>query len=296
MSPTVETEPNGGTAPRKLEPGLYLVATPLGNLGDITRRAIVVLSQADLIACEDTRVTRRLLAAFGIPAPRLVRYDDHSAERVRSTLIEAVRHGKTVALVSDAGTPLIADPGYRLVRAAHEAGLLVNAVPGPSAVVAALAVSGLPCDRFLFCGFLPPKAGPRARALEAVKTVPASLVVFEAPHRLPAALASMAAVLGPREAAVARELTKLHEEVRRGTLATLAAHYAAAGAPKGEVVIVVGPPPDAAPPDAADDLDAQLETALAKMSLRDAAAAVATASGRPRREVYARALALARGK
>lgn len=296
MSPTVETEPNDGTAPRKLEPGLYLIATPLGNLGDITRRAIVVLSQADIVACEDTRVTRRLLAALGISARRLVRYDDHSAERVRPSLIEAVGHGKTVALVSDAGTPLIADPGYRLVRAAHEAGLLVNAVPGPSAVVTALAVSGLPCDRFLFCGFLPPKAGPRARALETVKTVPASLVVFEAPHRLPAALASMAAVLGPREATVARELTKLHEEVRRGTLATLAAHYAEAGAPKGEVVIVVGPPTDAPPPDAADDLDAQLEMALAKMSLRDAAAAVATASGRPRREVYARALALARGK
>jgi 16S rRNA (cytidine1402-2'-O)-methyltransferase len=290
------SEPNGDVPGSKPAAGLYVVATPLGNLGDITRRAIAILAGADIVACEDTRVTRRLFAALKIPARRLVRYDDHSADRVRPALIQAVHDGQTVALVSDAGTPLIADPGYKLVRDAHAAGLAVIPVPGPSATMAALCAAGLPTDRFLFCGFLPAKAGERARVLAEIKAVPATLVFFESARRLPRSLAQLAEALGGREAAVARELTKLFEEIRRGSLADLARHYADAGAPKGEVVIVVGPPASheaGTGADAAAELDAALNVALKAMSLRDAAAAVATATGLPRRQVYARALALA---
>lgn len=292
-----KVERNGEPDASKLASGLYVVATPLGNLGDISRRAIAVLGGVDVIACEDTRVTARLLQALGIGRPRLVRYDDHASDRTRDELVDQIRAGKAVALVSDAGTPLISDPGYRLVRAVREAGLAVTAVPGPSAAVAALSISGLPTDRFLCSGFLPQKLGPRRKALKELARVPATLVVFEAPHRLPECLADMAAILGPREAAVVRELTKLFEETRRGTLDDLAAHYAAAGPPKGEVVIVVGPPPKSS--DVATDmaaLDARLATALATSSVRDAAAAVAEATGLSRRQVYARALELAKGR
>jgi 16S rRNA (cytidine1402-2'-O)-methyltransferase len=257
-------------------------------------RALDVLARADLVACEDTRTTRKLLTAHGIAA-KLTAYHDHNAARVRPQLMERLERGETVALVSDAGTPLISDPGYKLVTAAAEAKVAVIAVPGASAALAALTVSGLPSDRFLFAGFLPNKSGARRRALAELAPIPASLVIYESARRLPAALADMAEVLGPRPAAVTRELTKLHEEVRRGGLAELAEHYRGAGPPKGEVVVVVGPPgPDAAGgPDAAA-VDAQLRAALGRASLRDAVAAVAEATGLPRKQVYARALTLAR--
>ena len=277
-----------------LAPGLYLVATPIGNLADISLRALEVLAKADLVVCEDTRTTRKLLTAHGIAA-RLTAYHDHNAARVRPKLMKRLECGEAVALVSDAGTPLISDPGYKLVAAAAEANVTVTAVPGASAGLAALTVSGLPSDRFLFAGFLPNRSGARRRALAELAPIPASLVIYESARRLPAALADMAEVLGPRPAAVARELTKLHEEVRRGTLPALAEHYQRAGPPKGELVVVIGPagPDSAAAPDA-EVLDAQLGAALRRASLRDAVAAVAEATGLPRRQVYARALELAR--
>ena len=275
-----------------LAPGLYLVATPIGNLADISLRALDVLARADLIACEDTRTTRKLLTAHGIAA-KLTAYHEHNAARVRPRLMERLECGEAVALVSDAGTPLISDPGYKLVAAAAEAGVTVTAVPGASAGLAALIVSGLPSDRYFFAGFLPNRSAARRRALAELAPLQASLVIYESARRLPASLADMAEVLGPRPAAVARELTKLHEEVRRATLSELAQHYAQAGAPKGEVVVVVGPPgPGAEAVPDAGAVDAQLRAALARASLRDAVAAVAEASGLPRRQVYARALEL----
>ncbi len=273
-----------------LPPGLYLVATPIGNLGDITLRALDVLKRADLVACEDTRVTGKLLAHYGIRA-RLVRYDDHSGEAERAALIDRLRAGAGVALVSDAGTPLVSDPGYKLLRAAAAEGVAIVPVPGASAALAALQVSALPPDRFLFAGFLPPKSAARKKAIAELAGVPATLVFYETGPRLAASLADLEAVLGPRPAAVARELTKLFEEVRRGTLAALAAEYRDAPPPKGEIAIVVGPP--AAEAASGADIDALLLRALAVMSVRDAAASVAEASGRPRKEVYRRALQLA---
>jgi len=272
--------------------GLYLVATPIGNLGDISRRALDVLRRADRIACEDTRVTRKLLSAEGIATP-MIAYHDHSGAHDRRRLLDAVAGGQAIALVSDAGTPLVSDPGFKLVREAIAEGLPVTALPGPSAPLVALLLSGLPSDRFFFGGFLPAKTAARRTALQPLAGLDASLIFFEGPQRLAASLADMAAVLGNRAAAVARELTKLHEEVRRGSLGDLAAHYAEAGAPKGEIVIVVGPPA-AAEAGAGFDLDAALRDALAHASLRDAAATVAAASGLPRRQVYARALELAK--
>jgi 16S rRNA (cytidine1402-2'-O)-methyltransferase len=283
-----------GTASRskpdeeRLAPGLYVVATPIGNLEDITLRALEVLRGADLIACEDTRVSAKLLGRFGIATER-VAYHDHNAERMRPVLLARLEAGASVALISDAGTPLVSDPGFKLVGAAIARGVKVTTLPGPSAPLAALVLSGLPCDRFMFAGFLPAKAAARRRALQELKPVAASLIVLEGASRLAASLADMAAVLGDRPAAVARELTKLHEEVRRGRLGALAAHYRVAGLPKGEIVIVVGPPPDAVP-DAAEALDAALDAALARMSVKDAAETVAAALGLPRRIVYARAL------
>lgn len=296
MSSRAKSEPNPRTGPSKLAPGLYVVATPLGNLGDISRRATEVLTTADLVACEDTRVTGRLFQALGLTPPRLVRYDDHAGEGTRAMLLDQVREGKAVALVSDAGTPLVADPGYRLVRAAHDEGLRVMTVPGPSAMIAALSIAGLPSDRFLCSGFLPQRTGPRRKALGELAAVPATLVIPEAPHRLAESLADMAAVLGPREAVIARELTKLFEETRRGSLDALAAHYAESGPPKGEVVVVIAPPGETDRQAEAETLDARLARALETESVRDAAAAVATATGLPRRQVYARALELARDR
>ena len=281
-------------AETRLAAGLYVVGTPIGNLGDITRRAVTVLSQADVIAAEDTRVARRLLSALGLAAPRLVRYDDHAGEDERQRLIAAIRSGRSVALVSDAGMPLVADPGFRLVRAAHDAGLKVTVIPGPSAALAALALSGLPSDRFLFAGFLPAKEGARRQTLAELAAVPATLIFFESPHRLAASLSAMAETLGGREAVVAREITKLFEELRRGSLAELAAAFGDAEAPKGEIVIVIGPPTQETIAAADVDVERQLAAALATMSLRDAVAAVAAASGRKRGEVYALALRLSR--
>jgi 16S rRNA (cytidine1402-2'-O)-methyltransferase len=268
---------------------LALVATPIGNLGDISARALETLHDADLIACEDTRVTGNLLSKFAIRRPTLP-YHDHNAETMRPKLIERLLHGETVALVSDAGMPLVSDPGYKLVRAATEAGIAVTVIPGPSAPLAALVLSGLPSDRFLFAGFLPVKDGARRETLLELKMVPATLLFFETGPRLADSLAICAEVLGDRPAAVARELTKLHEEVRRDTLGALARHYAESGAPKGEIVVVIGPP---LAEEREYDVDAALTTALRSMAVKEAATAVAAASGRPRREIYARALALA---
>jgi len=281
------------TAPR-FAAGLYVVATPIGNLRDITLRALDILAAANIIACEDTRVTEKLMSRHGLAGQRLA-YHEHNAERMRPLLIEKLKAGAVVALVSDAGTPLISDPGFKLVRAAIAEGVAVTTLPGASAALAALVLSGLPSDRFFFQGFLPPKEMARRRVLSEIATLRATLIVYETGPRLAATLADMAELLGNRPAAVARELTKLYEELRRGTLAELAAHYAAAGAPKGEIVIVVGGVDDAATRAAItdEDLDAALETALATMSVKDASAAVAEATGRPRREVYQRALALA---
>lgn len=275
-------------------PGLYLVATPIGNASDITVRALRVLAEADVIACEDTRVTRKLLAIHAISTP-LTPYHEHNAERVRPALIKRLKQGQKVALVSDAGTPLVSDPGYRLVGACIAEGLAVTALPGPSAALAALVVSGLPTDRFLFAGFPPPRAAGRRRLLAELAAVPASLVFMESSRRLAAALADMAEILGQRPAAVARELTKVFEEVRRGSLGELAAHYREAGPPKGEVTVVVAPPGDDPEPDP-DEVDRRIRDALAGASLRDAVARVAVDTGLSRRRVYARALALGRGR
>ena len=278
-----------------MTPGLYIVATPIGNLRDITLRALDVLAAADVIACEDTRVTGRLLKAHGI-ATRMTPYHEHNAARVRPGLLRRLESGEVVALVSDAGTPLISDPGFRLVSETQAAGIDVVAIPGPSAALAALVASGMATDRFLFAGFLPARGPARRSALAALTGIDMTLVFFESARRLPGSLEDMAAVLGPRDAVVARELTKFYEELRRASLPDLAAHYAEAGPPKGEVVVVVGPHGDL--PGDTDDagvIDEPLQAALETMSLKDAVAAVSGASGRARREVYARALELRGG-
>jgi 16S rRNA (cytidine1402-2'-O)-methyltransferase len=275
----------------RLAGGLHIVATPIGNLRDVTLRALEVLAGADLVACEDTRVTRRLIDHYGIATP-LTPYHDHNAETARPRLLARLASGAAVALVSDAGTPLVSDPGYRLVRAVREAGHPVTAIPGPSAVLAAVAVAGLATDRFLFDGYLPAKAAERRSRIAELAAFPATLVLFETGPRLAAALADLAAGLGAREAAICRELTKLHEEVRRGDLATLAAEAAAAGPPRGEIVLVVaGPPTDRRRPDAGE-IDEALRAALRRASVKDAVAEVAAMTGAARREVYRRALAL----
>ena len=276
---------------RTLPPGLHVVATPIGNLADMTLRAIETLKTADVIACEDTRVTAKLLRAHGISTPT-ISYHEHNAARAAPRILRRLADGEAVALVSDAGTPLISDPGFKLVREAAARGIHVTANPGASAPLMALVLSGLPSDRFFYAGFLPPRHSARRTELERLGSIGATLIFLESPRRLAAALADMSAVLGPRDICIARELTKLHEEVRRGTLADLAAHYADTPAPRGEIVIVVGPPKDDAAT-APDDLDARLHAAIRTMSVRDAAAMVAAASGVPRREVYTRALELA---
>jgi 16S rRNA (cytidine1402-2'-O)-methyltransferase len=277
-----------------LAAGLYVVATPIGHLGDVTLRALEVLAQSDAIACEDTRVTRKLLDHYGIVTP-LIPYHDHNAAEMRPKILKRLAQGETVSLVSDAGTPLVSDPGYKLVLDARAAGHAVTALPGASAVLAALTVSALPTDQFFFAGFLPAKAEARRTRIAELARIPATLVVFETGPRLAAALADLASGLGAREGAICRELTKLHEEVRRGTLSELAQLYAGTAAPRGEIVIVVGPPPeDADRPDAAD-VDDMLRQALARVSVKDAVSEVAGATGVSRREVYRRALALAQG-
>jgi 16S rRNA (cytidine1402-2'-O)-methyltransferase len=276
-------------------PGLTLVATPIGNLGDLSPRALEVLGAADAVLCEDTRVTGQMLARHGMSAPLLPLHDHNEAEIVPRVL-ERLQAGQRLALVSNAGTPLVSDPGYRLVREVIAAGLPLSAIPGPNAAVMALTLSGLPPHPFLFLGFLPPKAGPRSAAVAKLRAaeragLSATLILYEAPHRLAEALAALAEGFGPdRPAAVARELTKRFEEVRRGTLAELAARYATHEA-LGEICIVIGPAPEETTGEA--DLDAQLREAMrGGVSLRDAAAMVAAATGLPRKQVYARALAL----
>lgn len=276
------------TLPEPLSPGLYIVATPIGNLGDLSPRAADTLRRADLIAAEDTRVTAKLLAHLGSSRPMLA-YHDHNADAMRPKLI-ARMESQAVALVSDAGTPLISDPGYKLVRDARAAGVPVTTLPGPCAAIAALTLAGLPTDRFLFAGFLPSKPGARAAAIEELAHIRATLVFYESGPRLGSSLADLAKLLGPRPAAVAREISKRFEETVDGDLPTLAARYADVP-PKGEIVIVVGPPGDA-PAATAEDLDSALRHALARQPLKGAVAEVAEALGLPRRQVYARALEL----
>ncbi|MEW6452973.1 MAG: 16S rRNA (cytidine(1402)-2'-O)-methyltransferase [Pseudomonadota bacterium] len=277
--------------PPRLPPGLHLVATPIGNLRDITLRALEVLAAADLIACEDTRITRRLTEHYGITTP-LTPYHDHNAAEARPKLLARIAAGEAVALVSDAGTPLVSDPGFKLVRAAREAGLTVTAIPGPSAALAALSVAGLPTDRFFFEGFLPPKEGQRKSRIQEIARIPASLIIYETGPRVADTLADLSEGLGAREAAVCRELTKLHEEVRRAPLAELAKEYAEDAETRGEIVIVVAPPPDGAGQATEADVDELLRRALKRVSVKDAVSEVATATGRPRREIYQRALTL----
>jgi 16S rRNA (cytidine1402-2'-O)-methyltransferase len=274
---------------RPIEPGLHLVSTPIGNLRDITLRALDVLGGCDLVLAEDTRVAAKLLKAYGLK-PKVERYDDHVGEAARPRILKALAAGAKVALISDAGTPLVSDPGYRLVREALEAGLRVIPIPGASAPLAALAMAGLPSDRFLFAGFPPPKGGPRRAWLAELSGVRATLILFESGPRLRASLGDMAAVFGPdREAAVARELTKLYETCVRGTLAELAEHPKI-DAPKGEIVVLVGPGREAPATEA--DADQALAEALTRLSPADAASEVAKALGLNRRELYRRAMAL----
>jgi 16S rRNA (cytidine1402-2'-O)-methyltransferase len=277
-------------AAKPLSPGLYVVATPIGNLGDISLRALQTLAAADVIACEDTRVSRVLTARYGI-ATRLLAYHDHNAEAQRPKLLWLLAEDKAVALISDAGTPLVSDPGYRLVNDVLEAGHAVIPIPGASAMLAGLVASGLPSDTFLFGGFLPPKEAARAKRLALLAATPATLIFYESPQRLAASLAAMAEVLGgDRKAAVARELTKAFETVRRDTLSALSARYADEPTPKGEIVVLIGPPEAHAP--AEEEIEALLAKLLETHSVREAATEAASRTGLPRRELYTRALAL----
>lgn len=281
---------DSNTASKSLAAGLYIVATPIGNARDITLRALDVLSGANVIAAEDTRVTRRLLDIHGIKAPEIVRYDEHVAERARPILLARVAAGEAVALATDAGTPLVSDPGYRLAAAAIAEGLKVIPIPGASAPLAALALAGLPSDRFLFAGFAPNRSGQRRKWLAEIAESQATLILFENAKRLASSLNDMAVVLGNRQACVTRELTKLFEEARRGTLSELAAHYAESGPPKGEVTLVIGPPkPVELDETALDDLLADL---LKTLSVKDAATQAAERTGASRKQAYQRALAI----
>jgi len=272
-----------------LDPGLYVVSTPIGNLRDITLRALDVLAAADEVLAEDTRVAGKLMSAYGLKV-RLSPYHDHNGAERRPSLIRALQGGAKIALISDAGTPLVSDPGWKLAHEALEAGVKVIPIPGASAMLAGLVASGLPSDKFLFAGFLPPKSGARKSAAEALKAVPGTLIFYESGPRLADALADLASVLGERDAAVTRELTKMFEETRRGTLPELAAHYAESGPPRGEIVLLVGPPGEheVTP----ERLDAALRDALDGQPTKAAANAVAEALGLPKREVYQRALQL----
>ncbi len=276
-----------------LSPGLHIVATPIGNLRDISFRALATLAAADAVLAEDTRTSKTLLAHYGISTP-LLPYHEHNAAQMRPKVLAKLREGGKLALISDAGTPLVSDPGYKLVAELVAEGLPVTGIPGPSAVLAALVLAGLPTDRFFFEGFLPPKSGGRRTRLTELAAIPGTLVFFESPRRLAEMLADAAAVLGPRPGAVARELTKFYETVRRGTLPELAAHYETQEEARGEIVVIIGPPGavDLVPSDEA--IDERLRAALAKVSLKEAVAQVAAETGQPRRKVYARALELTR--
>lgn len=273
---------------------LILVTTPIGNLGDMAPRGVEAMSTADVVLCEDTRVTRKLTTRFGIDT-RLVPLHDHNEDQMIDGIVQRLRDGQTVALVSDAGMPLISDPGYRLVRAVIAAGFEVTGVPGANAALMALQLSGLPTDRFLFAGFPPAKTVGRKKWLAELATVSATLIFYESPNRLAAALADMAEVLGDRMAAVSRELTKQFEETRRGTLLTLTEHYQKAGPPKGEICICIGSPPPPEPASEAE-LDDAIRAALSTLSVKNAAAEVAKALNLPKRDVYQRALTLQKGE
>ncbi|SEQ55015.1 16S rRNA (cytidine1402-2'-O)-methyltransferase [Faunimonas pinastri] len=274
-----------------LEPALYIVATPVGHLADITIRALDTLAGADLVACEDTRVTRKLLQRYGIQAETTA-FHDHSGPRVAERIVERLGQGKAVALVSDAGTPLVSDPGYPLVKEVLAAGHKVVPIPGASSVLTALSAGGLPTDAFLFAGFLPNKEKARRSRLAELGKVPATLVLLESPNRVGALLADAVAELGPdREAVVCREMTKLHETFDRGTLSVLAERYAD-GPARGEIVVLIAPPSSERAEIAGDDMDAMLREALATMRVRDAADKVAEKTGLSRRDLYQRALAL----
>jgi 16S rRNA (cytidine1402-2'-O)-methyltransferase len=292
--PRVRTFSIGGhvlTAPRPV-PGLHLVATPIGNLGDISLRALETLAGVDLIACEDTRITRRLTGRYTIAA-QLTPYHEHNAAAARPKILAQLAKGASIALVSDAGTPLISDPGYKLVREACAAGHAVMAVPGASSVLTALGVAGLPTDRFFFEGFLPSKQTARRTRLAELAGIDATLVLFESGNRVQDTLADLAEAMGARDAAICRELTKLHEEVTRASVAELA-DKADQLETRGEFVLVIGPPAAGAKIMASDDLDALLRALLQRDSVKDAVAHAVELSGRPRREVYARALELAK--
>ncbi|MEM6661200.1 MAG: 16S rRNA (cytidine(1402)-2'-O)-methyltransferase [Pseudomonadota bacterium] len=273
--------------------GLWLVATPIGNAEDITLRALEVLAQAEILACEDTRRLRKLMAMHGIDRAgrELIAYNDQNGPQRRPVLMDHLRAGRSVAYTSDAGTPLIADPGYRLVNAAQDAEVPVHTVPGPSAVMAALTLAGLPTDRFLFLGFLPIKVGQRRRELDAVSSIEATLVIYESGKRVGKTLQDLSSVFGGnRDAAIVREVTKLHEETRRATLFDLATEIGPDQTLRGEIVIVIGPPANVS--HGLEDIDTLLLDRLGSMSLRDAAVEVASITGHPRREIYARALSL----
>ena len=274
-----------------LEPGLYVVATPIGNLGDISFRAVATLAAADTIIAEDTRVTKTLLAHYGISTP-LVTYHEHNAAVMRPHLLARLKAGAALALVSDAGTPLISDPGFKLVSDALADQIPVVPIPGASAVLAGLVVAGLPTDRFFFEGFLPPKQAARRARIAVLAAIPGTLVFFESGRRVAETLADLAAVLGHRDAAIARELTKHYETVRRGTLGDLAAKLAAEDPPRGEIVLLVGPPGDTVEDLSPDDLDGRITAALGRLTVKDAAAVVAAETGLPRRQIYARAVEL----
>jgi 16S rRNA (cytidine1402-2'-O)-methyltransferase len=276
----------------KATAGLHLVATPIGNLGDITLRALETLAGVDVIACEDTRITRRLTERYGISA-ELTPYHEHNAATARPKILARLAEGASIALVSDAGTPLISDPGFKLVREACAAGRAVTALPGPSSVLTALSVAALPTDRFFFEGFLPAKETARRARISEIARIEATLVLFESGNRVQAALADLAEIMGAREAAICRELTKLHEDVTRGTLVALA-EQAGTLETRGEFVLVIGPPADDAQTFTDDALDNLLRDQLAHHSVKDAVALTSELSGRPRREVYARALELAK--
>jgi len=274
--------------------GLYIIATPIGNIEDITLRALDILKKVDLIACEDTRVSGKLTSYYDITAPKTP-YHDHNADEVRPRLIAQLKEGKRVALISDAGMPLVSDPGYKLVAACAAEGIAMTCIPGASASLTALVLSGLPTDKFMFAGFLPPKSAARRTALAEVKAVPATLVFYETGPRLAESLADMQAVLGDRPAAVARELTKKFEEVRRGSLSALIKYYQASEEPRGEIAVVVGAPVAGQAEDwseqAIDDLLLEMIDKQG-MSVKDAAAFVAAKSGLKKRDVYQRALIL----
>jgi 16S rRNA (cytidine1402-2'-O)-methyltransferase len=284
-----KSRPDFANSQSALAPGLYVTATPIGNARDITLRALDVLKDCDLIAAEDTRVTAKLLAIHAI-AKTLIAYNDHNALRERPKLLAKLAQGARIALVSDAGTPLVSDPGYKLVREAIAQGIAVHAIPGASSALTALVLAGLPTDRFFFAGFLPPKGGERRNALAQFKELRSTLIFFESAQRLCECLADLDAVLGNRACAVTRELTKLHEEVRRGDLASLSKHYGQAGPPKGEVTLVVGPPAESETDFSRADV--LLEKALAFMPVRAASDLVAEALALPRRALYGRALAM----